>query len=178
MPVTPRPDDDALSWSGDDDPTLDVGTPDARDLAEGAEETEAVTDAAPVALPKGFTAVGQGSGEVGRIEPDGSVVMPGDREPMSNAALISLGVFGGVYLLYVIGWIIGGLRLEGTAAFLVSSAAYQFGLWLAVLSPVFWFAAAFVLTRRSPAWVRIVWLLAGAALLVPWPFIMTGAVGQ
>ncbi|GAA1914359.1 hypothetical protein GCM10009775_03720 [Microbacterium aoyamense] len=137
-----------------------------------------MTDAAPVALPKGFTAVGQGSGDVGRIEPDGSVVMPGDREPMSNAALISLGVFGGVYLLYVIGWIIGGLRLEGTAMFLVSAAAYQFGLWIAVLAPVFWFAAVFLLTRRSPTWVRIVWLLAGAALLIPWPFIMTGAVGQ
>lgn len=176
--MTPRPDDDALSWSGDDDPTLDVGTPGAIEPADEIDESETAMDAAPVALPKGYTAVGQGSGDVGRIEADGSVVMPGDREPMSNAALIALGVFGGVYLLYVIGWIIGGLRLEGTAMFLVSSAAYQFGLWLAVLAPVFWFAAVFLLTRLSATWVRIVWLLAGAALLVPWPFIMTGAVGQ
>ena len=174
MPVTPGRDDDALSWSGDDDPTLDVGAPDALE----ASEDETVTDAAPAALPDGFTAVGKGSEDVGRIDAEGAVTMPGDRAPMGNATLISLGLFGGIYLLYVIGWIIGGLRLQGTAVFLVTSAAYQFGLWLAVLAPVFWFGAVFVLTRSSPTWVRLVWLLAGAALLVPWPFIMTGAVGR
>ncbi len=139
--MTPGRDDDALSWSGDDDPTLDVGT------SHGdAEEPEAD---APLALPDGFTPVGRGSDTVGRIDVDGTVTMPGERVPMSNAMLISLGLFGGVYLLYVIGWIIGGLRLGGTAVFLVSAVAYQFGLWLAVLSPVFWFVAVYVLTRSS-----------------------------
>lgn len=164
-------DDDALSWSGDDDPTLDVGVGRAADDAK-------TVDPAPAALPDGYTAVGRGSAEVGRIDADGAVTMPGDRAPMGNAALISLGVFGGIYLLYIVGWLVGGFRLEGTALFLVSAAAFQFGLWLAALAPVFWFAAVFLLTRTSPTWVRIVWLLAGAALLVPWPFIMTGAVGQ
>lgn len=172
MRVTRGRDDDALSWSGDDDPTLDVGAP----RAAADEDTE--TDAPPVALPEGFTPVGRGSAEVGRLDADGTLVVEAEREPMGNAALISLGVFGGVYLLYAIGWIVGGLRLQGTAMFLVSAVAYQFGLWLAVLSPVFWFAAVLLLTRRSATWVRISWLLAGAALLVPWPFIMTGAVGQ
>ncbi|MBN9200222.1 MAG: hypothetical protein J0H70_02380, partial [Microbacterium chocolatum] len=29
-----------------------------------------------------------------------------------NAALIAVGVLGGVYLLYAIGWLLGGLRLQ------------------------------------------------------------------
>lgn len=97
---------------------------------------------------------------------------------MGNAALIGFGVLGGVYLLFTIGWIVGGLRLAGVAQFLVSPVIYQFALWLAVLAAPLWFATAHLLTRDSKTWVRIVWLLAGAALLVPWPFVMTGAVGQ
>ncbi|WP_439592457.1 DNA polymerase III subunit gamma/tau [Microbacterium sp.] len=176
--MTPRPDDDALSWSGDDDPTLDVGTPGAIERADEIDESETAMDAAPVALPKGYTAVGQGSADVGRIEADGSVVMPGDREPMSNAALIALGVFGGVYLLYVIGWIIGGLRLEFFAVAAVAAPAYYASLLFAVLAPILWFATTYLLTRRSKAWLRIVWYLAGVVLLVPWPFLMVGMVGQ
>jgi hypothetical protein len=34
-----------------------------------------------------------------------------------------------------------------------------------------------LLTRRSAGWVRVLGFLAGAALLVPWPFVMSGAVG-
>jgi hypothetical protein len=55
---------------------------------------------------------------------------------------------------------------------------YQGSLWLAVCAPLLWFATTLLLTQRSPAWVRIVWLVAGVVLLVPWPFIMIGTVGQ
>ncbi len=153
-------DDDALSWGGDDDPTLDVGAP-----APG--------------LPEGFTAVGKGSDEVGRIDADGSVAPAGEPAPMGNAALVSLGILGGVYLLYTVGWIIGGLRLQVIAPALnLIPAAYVPAFWLAVLAPSIWFATALVLTRRSVTWLRFVWLAAGAVLLVPWPFIMIGAIGQ
>jgi hypothetical protein len=168
--VTPRRDDDAFSWEGDDDPTLQV---DARQ-----DEPVAADDADPVALPEGFTAVGRDADKVGRITPDGAVVMPGDREPLGNAALIGIGILGGVYLLFTIGWVIGGLRLQGTAQFLVSPVIYQFALWLAVLAAPIWFGVTYLLTRRSKSWVRILWLVVGVVLLVPWPFIMTGTVGQ
>lgn len=165
--MTARPDDDALTWDGDDDPTLDTGIP-----SPTAEPT----------LPAGFTAVGKDADTVGRETAEVPADEPATTEPppsaMGNAALITIGVVGGVFLLYTIGWVIGGLRLEGTAQFLVSPAAYQFGFWLAVAAPAVWFAAVFLLTRGSRAWVRIVWLLAGVAVLVPWPFIMTGTVGQ
>jgi hypothetical protein len=170
--VTAGRDDDALTWDGDDDPTLDVG---------------ANTAAESPTLPAGWSAVGKGSAAVDAPAeqtdaPDAGGVQPAPgtsaRQPMGNAVLITIGVVGGVFLLYTIGWIIGGLRLEGTAQFLVSPVAYRFGFWLAVAAPAVWFATVFLLTRASRAWVRIVWLLAGIALLVPWPFIMTGAGGQ
>lgn len=150
-------DDDALSWEGDDDPTLDAG---------------------PAALPDGYTAVGRGSDEVGRVHADGSVTMPGDRAPMGSAALITLGILGGVYLLYTIGWLIGGLRLQGSAQYLVTDVMYQGSLWLAVLAPAVWFGTVYLLTASSRPWVRPAWLIAGVALLLPWPFVMIGAVGQ
>jgi hypothetical protein len=180
--VTPGRDDDALSW-GDDDPTLDVGTSAARDTQPvTAPHTEApdspTPDAAPTALPDGYTAVGKGSDEVGRIEADGSVTMPEDRAPMGNATLITLGVIGGAYLLYAIGWVIGGLRLQGRADYLVTDIMYQGSLWLAVLAPLLWFGTVYLLTSNSKPWVRITWLIAGVVLLLPWPFVMVGAVGQ
>lgn len=156
-------DDDALRWDGDDDPTLDDG------VRAAAEE--------PLALPDGFTAVGKDSDRVGRIERDGTVVMPGDHLPMSNATLVTLGIIGGAYLLFTIGWIVGGLRLQGTAQFLVSPVGYQAALWLAIAAPLLWFVAAYVLSRTARTWVRLVWLVAGLVLLVPWPFVMVGAVG-
>ena len=162
-------DDDALSWDGDDDPTLDVGTRPAADPEPAAD---------PVALPDGYTAVGRGSDEVGRIEPDGTVTMPGEPAPLGNVTLVSLGILGGVYALFTIGWIIGGLRLEGTAQFLVSPVGYRFAFWLAVIAPALWFATVYLLTRLSKPWLRLVWLIGGLALLVPWPFVMIGAVGR
>lgn len=166
-------DDDALRWEGDDDPTLDVGA--AAPAAPAAPRDDPAAE--PVALPDGFTAVGKDSASVGRIEADGSVVMPGEREPLSTATLLALGVLAGVYLLFTIGWIVGGIRLQGTAQYLVSPVGYQAAFWLAVIAPVVWFGTAYVLTRSAKAWVWISCLVAGLVLLVPWPFVMVGAVG-
>lgn len=169
---TPR-DDDALSWDGDDDPTLEVGHRPA------AEPVTAPTIAPePAALPDGFTAVGKGSTTVGHIDADGTVTMPDAPTQMSNAMLVTLGILAGAYLLFTIGWIIGGLRLQGTAEFLVSPGGYAAALWLAVAAAPVWFLTVFVLTRAAKAWVRVLLLVGGLALLVPWPFILVGAVGR
>lgn len=165
-------DDDALSWDGDDDPTL------VAPRRERTPEKRPPRDAEPVALPEGYAAVGRGSAEVGRIEADGSVVMPGDPAPMSSVLLVTLGVIAGVFLLFTVGWIVGGSRLQGTADFLVSAVGYRFAFGLAVAAPALWFLTVYLLTRGAKSWVRVVWLVAGLALLVPWPFIMVGAVGQ
>jgi len=169
-------DDDALSWAGDDDPTLDVG-------AQAVAASEPGTPA-PEGLPVGYTAVGKGSElltdpqESAPAGEEDSAIAVGTPATIGNAALIGLGVLGGVYLLFTIGWIIGGLRLQPLASFLVSPAAFVPALWLAVLAPAIWFGVTLLLTRASAAWVRFAWLAAGAALFVPWPFIMIGAVGR
>ncbi|MCW3494190.1 DNA polymerase III subunit gamma/tau [Microbacterium sp. SSM24] len=175
-------DDEALSW-GDDDPTLDVGS-----RAEDAVETAPSEPAAPaetVVLPEGYTAVGRGSESLSDDgapraldEQDDSDARDDDSPAMGNAELISLGVLGGFSVLYAVGWLIGGLRLQGTAEFLVAPLAYQVSLWLAVLAPLVWFATVLVLTRGRRLWVRFAWLVGGVVLLVPWPFIMVGAIGR
>lgn len=187
-----RRDDDALSWDGDDDPTLDTGlaTPVADEQAAHARVGDTgATPAAGVpapALPAGFTAVGRASDTVGRVDVDGGASPAGDAAPLGNAALIALGILGGVYALWTFGWLIGGLRVHGVAGFLVSSdgsasplwtAGNLVALWLAVLAPAIWFGTVLWLTRGRRAWLRWLLLAVGVVLLVPWPFIMVGVVG-
>lgn len=148
-------DDDALAWDGDDDPTLDA-----------PKKT--------VPLPDGYEAVGKGAVE---FEERVAATQETDKQPMSSAMLLVLGVLGGVYLLYTIGWVIGGLRLEDQALFVVTPAMYLPAFVLAVGAPAIWFLTTYLLTRGGRPWLRVVWLVVGALLLVPWPFIMVGAVG-
>lgn len=174
-----RRDDDALSWDGDDDPTLDVGT----DAAPGRQaETSAPVEPAPIetvhsaaALPAGYSAVGKGADEVGRIESDGTVIAPGGPAPMGNTTLVSLGVLGGVYLLLTVGWLLGGAKLNLIAQLFLDPIAFQITLWLAVLAPPIWFVTVLLLTRGRRAWIRFALLAVGAIVLVPWPFVLSGA---
>jgi hypothetical protein len=193
--VTPR-ERDALSWDGDDDPTLDTGSSADDSVGEDASADDdgriAAGAKSSTGLPAGYTAVGRGADDISRsdAEPDEDAAegeaAPADADqaqPMGNAALIALGVLGGVYLLYTIGWIVGGLRLQDVIPFLlpetaVARVAYAFALWIAVAAPAIWFSATVLLTRRSRSWVRFVWLAAGVVLLIPWPFAMIGAIGQ
>ncbi|MHC2998861.1 DNA polymerase III subunit gamma/tau [Microbacterium sp. HJ5] len=180
-------DDDALTWDGDDDPTLDVGVADA--AADTDPDATAATGTA--ALPEGWNAVGRGSDTVATParadepapapaddESPPRAAAPAERAPMGNAELITLGVLGGFSVLYAVGWLIGALRLQGTAEFLVAPVAYQVSLWLAALAPLVWFATVVLLTTRSKPWVRFLWLIGGVLLLVPWPFIMVGVIGR
>ena len=156
-----RPDDDALTWDGDDDPTLDTGAP-ASAAKPGAGTSTPQPDAATAA-------------------PSTNKAAPPTEEqraPMGNAMLITIGVLAGFYAIFTIGWVIGGLRLQGYAAYLVNDIMFQGSFWLAVLAPALWFSTVYLLTRRSASWVRMLLLTAGAILLVPWPFVMVGAVGQ
>lgn len=171
-------------WDGDDDPTLDVGS------GEPADAVPATGATTP--LPDGWSAVGKGSemlpaggeaeAEAEVSDPHGSMESgpqgPPEREAMGNAELITLGVLGGFSVLYAVGWLIGGLRLQGTAQYLVAPVAYQVSLWLAVLAPIVWFGSVYVLTADSKKWVRFLWLIGGVLFLIPWPFIMVGAIGR
>lgn len=148
MATNPEHDDDALSWEGDESLT------------------------ASPQLQRGWTAVGKGSEKVEVIgEPTEEPAPSG----MSNATLIGLGIAGGIFVLYTIGWIIGGVRLQPDGE-LLAAGTIQYGIaaWAAAAAPAAWFAAAMYLTRSSKAWIRFAWLIAGVIVLVPWPFVMGG----
>ncbi len=185
--MTTGRDDDALTWDGDDDPTLDVGASAAGEPAVGEPGDTAADETAAPVLPEGYTAVGRGADTVAPAEATEAASAATDapasdtgaeRPSVGNGALVALGVLGGIYALFAIGWLIGGLRLQGRAQYLVLDVMYQGSLWLAVLAPVLWFATTLLLTRTSRAWVRFAWLAAGVVLLLPWPFVMIGAIGQ
>lgn len=96
---------------------------------------------------------------------------------LSTAMLLLVGVVGGIYLLYTAGWIIGGLRLQPLASFLVADAMFLPWFVLAIAAPALWFLATWVLTRGRASWIRVAVLLAGVVLLVPWPFVTVGVIG-
>ncbi|WP_309664495.1 hypothetical protein [Microbacterium paludicola] len=151
-------DDDALSWAGDDDPTL-----------------VSATAPTPVGGPASSRRQSDELAEAETEQP-GEISTEAAPEGLSNAALISLGVLGGIYLLYSIGWFVGGIRVHNLSGLLgIDTAVSVPVLVLAVAAPAIWFIATYVLTRGSRAWIRFAWLVAGALLLVPWPFATLGA---
>ncbi|WP_121149198.1 DNA polymerase III subunit gamma/tau [Microbacterium sp. AG1240] len=166
--MTTRRDDDALSWDGDDDPTLDVGVDTSRSPID-----EPVTDAAPAPTEErpARAAAEPEPVALSDVEPEQAEEPSG----MGNAALVSIGLIAGAYIFFAIGWVIAGLRLQAVSGLLVDPVMYAAGTWGAALAGPIWFLTAFVLTRRSSTWVRFVALLVGLVLVVPWPFLQTGA---
>jgi len=158
--MTSSRDDDALGWAGDDDPTLASGRP------EATGGSAAVTPAAPASdstgndLPEGWAVTGS---------PGGYVDAPA-ATPLSSPALVGLGILGGVYLLYTIGWLIGVGRIDNELTDPLARFMFSLGTWLAVAAPAVWFAASFWLTRGAPR-RRWTWLVLGVLLLAPLPFI-------
>jgi hypothetical protein len=157
-------DDDALSWDGDD--ALDARRPEV-----SRPEPEPTASADPVLTgiesPTMAPAIPAGTEAGVDDEPQG----------ISTATLLLLGILGGIYLLYTIGWVLGGVGMQLPVTFTLPVPLYQGALWLAVLAPALWFVAVLAATRGSRSWVRIVWLVAGAVLLVPWPFVVSGGGG-
>ncbi len=153
--------DDALSWDGDEGATpRDIAPEKARLTADrAAEPAPAVTASPPEAVD--------------------SADAPDDERPgLSTAMLLVLGVVGGIYLLYSVGWVVGGLRLKPLANLIVADAMYLPWFVLAIAAPALWFLAVWVLTRGRAAWIRVGLLLVGVVLLVPWPFVTVGVVGS
>ncbi|WP_349308274.1 DNA polymerase III subunit gamma/tau [Microbacterium sp. MM2322] len=158
MPSDPRDDEDAFRWEGDDSPTRPPRP-----------------ERADTSLPTGWHAVGKGS-EPHSAEPaaEPAAVVTEKTEPpasLGNVALVSLGLLGGIYLLYTVGWLLGGSRTALVISPFLAPSAVVPAQWLAVAAPVLWFGATMLLTRASATWVRFVWLVIGVFLLLPWPFV-------
>lgn len=90
--------------------------------------------------------------------------------------LISYGILGGVYLIYTIGWVVSVFN-DNRKPFddFLTEFMYQLGEYIAIASPVLWFVTALVLTRGRKPIVRLLALLLGVVVVIPWPFVLLGA---
>lgn len=96
--------------------------------------------------------------------------------PRSPVLLVAYGIAAGVFVLYVIGWIVAipkaqSTAVPGTFGEIMTAA----GAGVAIASGPLWFLCAFLLTRRAPTWQKVVWLAVGVVLLAPLPLLI-GAV--
>ena len=165
--MSPDPDDDALRWEGDDDPTLApgwkvVGGPSTTQPADAAASARA-------ADANGATAIDDVDDERDEVDEadEDAAAQPG------SAELVLLGVLGGVYLLYAVGWLIWAISPVPALGEPVAQFMYGLGRWLAVLAPALWFGAVLWLASERRR-ARLLWLIAGAVLLVPIPFLLRG----
>ncbi|WP_336645332.1 hypothetical protein [Microbacterium sp. USHLN186] len=159
--------DDALHWDGDDALEARRPAPRRREVPPAREESRGDTaDVTPEAVA---------------MHPESPRHPGGDAddeaEGVGTATLVLLGILGGVYLLYTVGWVIAGVGMQAKAMFMLPAPLYLASMWIAVLAPVLWFTATLLLTRGARDWVRIVALFVGALLLVPWPFVVAGGGG-
>lgn len=109
---------------------------------------------------------------------DGEVVAEG-RTQVSNGALVSLGVFGGVYLLYTVGWFIVAQAYSAVNALTAAGSGSLGGIlqqvvfWAAPFAPALWFCTAFALSRGNRTARLAILLAIGAVVLLPLPMLIT-----
>ncbi|HEX4443083.1 MAG TPA: hypothetical protein VHZ81_05890 [Galbitalea sp.] len=141
-------DDEALTWAGARDPSH-YETPEPKPVKGSKAKAATATDA----------------------DADLDVAQDDVKAPMSAVVLVCLGVLGGIYALYTIGWFVSWQRLAYPATTdVLEVAAFHIQQVLGILAPPLWFVITLLFTRdRKPA-VRLLWLVVGALLLVPWSF--------
>jgi hypothetical protein len=141
--------EDALSWLGDDD-RLTTGSPlSAKRDAGGASSVKKSQNV--------VTSEGSDS--------------PEPAQGLSSVALIGFGIFGGVYLLFSVAWLITALRNPTEILDPLGNFMFQLGVWLAVASPSIWFGAVLYLGRQSKVMTKLLFLLLGVVVLIPWPYV-------
>jgi hypothetical protein len=92
----------------------------------------------------------------------------------SSVQLVAYGILGAIFVLYAIGWAISLAGTSDPDATGLDAIMRSLGVGVAIAAGPLWFAAAFLVTRKSRLVVKLLWLVLGVVLLVPWPFV-TGA---
>ncbi|QWT25088.1 hypothetical protein KPL76_07015 [Subtercola sp. PAMC28395] len=191
------PDDDALSWGDDNDPTYAfdsrtaakaakapdapavVSTPDSVPAAEpGSLVTPPSADSAKAAAA--LAAANEAAVADARVKQaeaaedaaaeDELAAAEKAGAQLSSPALIAFGVIGGIYLLYTVGWLVVFTRTWLAPTGLAEIVQDVQGV-LAIAAPALWFLATLLLGARRRVAVRLLWLIIGVLVLIPWPFI-------
>ncbi|PPF87885.1 hypothetical protein C5B96_03255 [Subtercola sp. Z020] len=212
-----EPDDDALSWGDENDPTYVAAHPaalDEDDLEEDVPVVEvfsssavapplpvppsAEADAARAPEPAQAAAATSGAPVAAGVDTaadrdrdhdhdrDTVAERDADRDlaaadrdladaeaetaPLSSAGLIAFGVFGGIFLLYTVGWLVTYIRNPTDPSGLAGIVQNAQNV-LAIAAPALWFIVTLLLGARRRVPVRITWLAIGVVVLLPWPFL-------
>lgn len=105
----------------------------------------------------------------------------GNVNEISNIQLVLFGVFGGVYLLYTVGWFLIAQYFAGANALAVATSGSVGGVlqqvifWAAAAAPLAWFIGVVALSRGAKPWVLPVGLVVGLVVLLPLPLFTVGA---
>lgn len=150
--MTPDPDDDALSWGDERDPTYVESAQPGRDTQRRQRAERPVVD----------------ESEIRADEPgDGAAAAS-----TSSAMLLALGILAGAYLLYTAGWFMSATRTIAVPVGAFDVLMYQLREWLSVAAPALWFGTTLLLTRTRKPSARLLWLILGAIVLIPVPFVL------
>jgi hypothetical protein len=173
------PDDEALSWGDDRDPTyVDPGANSSRPKKSDTARRERAVDVAgapsppatpPGSPPPGSSAPASTAGGVDGTTDDEPAVAPAG---MSSAMLLAVGILAGAYLLYTAGWFTSAVRNIAVPVGALDVIMFQLREYLAVAAPALWFGATLLLTRGRKPVTRLLWLVLGAIVLIPVPFVL------
>lgn len=106
-----------------------------------------------------------------------SVRSPND---VSNVQLVLFGVFGGVYLLYTVGWFLIAQYFAAANALAAATSGTLGGVlqqvifWSAAAAPIAWFVVVVMIARSSRPWVLPLGLVLGVIVLLPLPLFTVG----
>lgn len=105
-------------------------------------------------------------------------------EQRSGFLLLVLGVFGGLYLLYSLGWIEIAKaysplnEVAASSSGSVGAIFQNLFFWVAPLAPISWYIVSITLTKRLSTLGPLVLMLIGAIVLFPYPFVLAGGSAQ
>lgn len=167
----PESDDEALSWAGDDDATLAPGW--KRVGAATPASGERAADAPSATSPEATAGDAPASEAATALDEASDPDEPDRTGQTGSVELVVLGILGGVYLLYAVGWLIVATTPAPELADPVATFMFGLGRWFAVLAPALWFGVTMWLCAERHR-ARLLWLVAGAILLVPIPFLLRG----
>ncbi|MEJ1230941.1 MAG: hypothetical protein WDM88_10525 [Galbitalea sp.] len=155
-------DEEALTWAGGRDPShYETPEPAARKPRKPAKQ-RATGDL-------------DGAGAAGTAT-DGTDLAGTEAEAAeppvvtSSAVLICLGILGGIYALYTVGWFVSWRRLLYSDTDELEFIAFHVQQVLCIIAPALWFGTVLFFTRGHRPAPRLLWLVVGALLLVPWSF--------
>jgi hypothetical protein len=126
-------------------------------------------DVEPSAVPETKAA------DVAPVSPAEPTVSEPAKPGTSSFLLITYGIIAGAFLIYTLGWVAVLVGPRPASSDILGEVAYWFNVGLAIASPAIWFGAAFLLTRGRKSIVRLLALLLGLVVVLPWPFVILGA---